>query len=406
MFIRFKLRTITGAVLLSAVASAAAFTILAPASAQSAVKQLVAIACADHLACLSLTNASTGNAIVGVAQNNHGIVGRTNVNTNTNPNPPETAFIANAGVEGIDSSTNPLDLNAGILGTSTHGDGVVGVTTYDSSNNPFGPQGVLGLDDSITVNGNGGVVGVSNHNVGVVGVSNDANNGVGGVFLNDSGEGLAAIGSNGIGEVAIGNNALQAFGFDTTGAAVVIVNGVGGPLIHAFAGFGGQNEVLSLDNTGNLTIAGGLVQHGSPMAVAATSAGTHLVTYTPQQSERTMEDVGEARLIAGQAIVRLDPAFASSIDTRASYLVFLTPQGDNNGLYVAQKTATGFVVREHNGVSSIAFDYRIVAQPYGSISRRLPLYTEMHAQAVAAGEVRRMQRALARAKSFKHYIHQ
>jgi hypothetical protein len=53
-------------------------------------------------------------------------------------------------------------------------------------------------------------------------------------------------------------------------------------------------------------------------------------------------------------------------------MVFITPQGDTAGLYVAQKTADGFAVREHAGRSNIAFDYRIVGEPYGAQEQRLP----------------------------------
>jgi hypothetical protein len=42
--------------------------------------------------------------------------------------------------------------------------------------------------------------------------------------------------------------------------------------------------------------------------------------------------------------------------------VFLTPNGDCKGLYVHQKTATDFEVRElGNGNSNVKFDYRITA---------------------------------------------
>lgn len=48
----------------------------------------------------------------------------------------------------------------------------------------------------------------------------------------------------------------------------------------------------------------------------------------------------------------------------SAYLVFLTPQGDANPLFVAQKMPSGFFVRESKGGRSMLFfDYRIVAQP-------------------------------------------
>ena len=101
--------------------------------------------------------------------------------------------------------------------------------------------------------------------------------------------------------------------------------------------------------------------------------GKHVVTYAPQESRPTMEDFGEAQLIDGQAYVRLDPAYANVIDGHATYMVFITPEGDSRGLYVTQRSAAGFAVRENQaGRSTLAFTYRIVAKPYADNSPRLP----------------------------------
>jgi hypothetical protein len=76
----------------------------------------------------------------------------------------------------------------------------------------------------------------------------------------------------------------------------------------------------------------------------------------------------------GNAYVYLDPAFANVIERGAKYLVFITPEGDSRGLYVTEKTARGFVVRENmGGHSTLAFSYRIVAKPLGSHEQRLPM---------------------------------
>ena len=153
-------------------------------------------------------------------------------------------------------------------------------------------------------------------------------------------------------------------------------------------------HVMSLDNSGNMILAGNLTVDGSiadnggtvincstcpaPLTVIHRSAaGTKVGAYTAEQTIRTLEDVGEAQLVNGAAYVRLDPAFVSVIDRRSNYLVFITPQGQSRGwLYVAQKTGYGFAVREtQGGRSTLAFDYRIVAKPLGSAGTRLPLIT-------------------------------
>ncbi|MDQ6824302.1 MAG: hypothetical protein M3007_02430, partial [Candidatus Eremiobacteraeota bacterium] len=371
-----RFRNTLGAGVLIFTCLAGAFTILAPARAQSALKQLASLSCFDNKECIRIINTSpSGKAIVGVAQNAPGIAGYTNVNTNTNPNPNITAFVVNAGVHGVDAATNRIDTNAGVLGTSAHGNGVVGLTTYDTSKNMFGTQGILGFDLSSTISANAGVNGISNHNFGVFALSNDPNGGPA-VYGEDTG-GLGVLGVNespggvGVFGFASAGTAGDFQSGDPTVAGLVGVNRGGGPIIQAFGGKGGNPappEVMVLDNAGDLTIAGNLQTGGMPTSIAPTSAGRKVITYAPLQSVRTVEDLGEAQLVGGRAVVGLEPTFASAIDPRHSYLVFITPQGDTNGLYVTQKTAAGFVVREHNGVSNAWFDYRIVAQPYGAVA--------------------------------------
>jgi hypothetical protein len=94
--------------------------------------------------------------------------------------------------------------------------------------------------------------------------------------------------------------------------------------------------------------------------------------YAVQSPENWFEDFGSGELRDGVGEVELDPTFALAVNTGTNYHVFLTPNGDCEGLYVAQKTATGFQVRElRSGKSSISFDYRIVAKRRGYEDLRL-----------------------------------
>jgi hypothetical protein len=102
------------------------------------------------------------------------------------------------------------------------------------------------------------------------------------------------------------------------------------------------------------------------------SDGSYSASYTAHSTVPTVEDMGEAAVVSGVAFVPLDPALRKSIDLSRGYLVFLTPQGSTTGLYVTNKSAAGFAVREiGNGRNSLAFDYRIVAKPYGEQGQRL-----------------------------------
>jgi hypothetical protein len=78
--------------------------------------------------------------------------------------------------------------------------------------------------------------------------------------------------------------------------------------------------------------------------------------------EHWFEDFGSAKLARGRAVVKLDANFAKVIK-RGDYRVFVTPEGDCQGLYVRRKSGNSFEVRElTGGKSSIAFSYRIVGR--------------------------------------------
>jgi hypothetical protein len=154
---------------------------------------------------------------------------------------------------------------------------------------------------------------------------------------------------------------------------VIEAVGAGGPLFTAFGS--GDTEVAGLDNVGNLGISGQLFTSGlcSSGCIKHGPNQKRIVSYAPRESQPTMEDFGEAQVVNGEAHVTLDPSFANVIERAANYLVFVTPEGDCNGLFIAGKSSTGFVVRElRGGHSSLEFEYRIVAKPFGDRSARLP----------------------------------
>ena len=90
-------------------------------------------------------------------------------------------------------------------------------------------------------------------------------------------------------------------------------------------------------------------------------------------TEVWFEDFGSAQLVNGVTVVKIDPLFANMVNL-GNYHVFLTPYGDCKGLYVANKTADGFEVRElGNGTANISFSYKIVAKRLGKEDQRMPL---------------------------------
>jgi hypothetical protein len=163
-------------------------------------------------------------------------------------------------------------------------------------------------------------------------------------------------------------------GEDTASATMFLENnnstGEGGVVLYA----GGPNYrgQCSIDVYGNLECSGTLT------AVIPAGGGTRKVeTYSVQSPENWMEDFGSGELQKGVAVVTIDPAFAETVTADASYHVFITPSGDSKGLYVINKTANTFEVRESGGgSSSLSFDYRVVAKRRGYEAQRLTDVTE------------------------------
>jgi hypothetical protein len=112
-----------------------------------------------------------------------------------------------------------------------------------------------------------------------------------------------------------------------------------------------------IDNEANLNCS------GSKNAVVPVDDGKRWVTMSAIESPvNWFEDAGSARLVNGVAVVELDPTFIQTVNTAIDYKIFPVPNGDCKGLYVTNKTATSFEVRElGGGTSSVDFDYRIMA---------------------------------------------
>jgi hypothetical protein len=104
-------------------------------------------------------------------------------------------------------------------------------------------------------------------------------------------------------------------------------------------------------------------QPGTPAALQAAGENPTVVPNGVERAGNWREDFGNGQLHSGVAEVALRPSFLDTADIQSGYHVFLTPNGDSRGLFVARKTADGFEVREHGGgKSNVSFDYRLVAR--------------------------------------------
>ncbi|NNM24295.1 MAG: hypothetical protein HKO54_12170 [Flavobacteriaceae bacterium] len=88
------------------------------------------------------------------------------------------------------------------------------------------------------------------------------------------------------------------------------------------------------------------------------------VMFAPEAPEVLFEDYGTGKLENGVAQINIDPIFSENIlvDSNHPLKVFIQLEGDCNGVYVTQKTAQGFLVKElQSGSSDVPFSWHIVA---------------------------------------------
>jgi hypothetical protein len=283
------------------------------------------------------TNSNVANAIVKRDATGSFVAGPISVST------------ATAGVPAISAVDNVSGVfNQAISGSSITGYGVQGQSADY--------VGVYGHGAATGVAGTGGVNGVSGtgNSVGVLG---NGNYGVEGISTN-------------IGVFGYGPNAVYGQSSTSNGHGVYAINqitGGSGSALYTYSLTGvsayldGPSGHCEIDGDGHLYCS------GSKSAVVPVDGGSRQVAlYAVESPENWFEDFGSGKLTDGQATVQLESTFAQTVNADMDYYVFPVPNGDCKGLYVAEKAATGFIVRElGGGKSNVAFDYRIIARRKG-----------------------------------------
>ncbi|MDH5406260.1 MAG: hypothetical protein OEX80_06955, partial [Candidatus Aminicenantes bacterium] len=117
---------------------------------------------------------------------------------------------------------------------------------------------------------------------------------------------------------------------------------------------------------GNAHVTGDLTVSGSKPCVQPIDNGKKVLLYAMESPEIWFEDFGTGKLVNGQAVVPIEKVFAQTANIEMGYLIFLTPIGECQGLYIAQQDKDAFEVREQGGgTSNNSFYYRIVAKRRG-----------------------------------------
>jgi len=324
--------------------------------------------CTSSLPCIEYDNNSTGPGIRGVGFLGSGVSGRTKFNSTSAAN-------ARAGVIGNDLSTSGI-FDSGVLGVSVRGTGVSGQSTSGPGVSAISSTGVGVQATSSSWTGANIIGGYSNSGLDEFFPALSITGSSAGGFL--YGTDLIDACQVGISSVeCYSNNAL--FRVDYLGDVISSKGNVGA----TNGQFSGALSVgtFTLPASGDINITGEYLKAGSCVsgcvAATKTSAGRAVGSYAAQETVPSIEDFGEAQVVNGQARVSLGADFVNVIDGRANYMVFITPEGDNRGVYVSNKTPSGFAVHEsQGGRSTFAFSYRVVAKPFGAARPRLPVVVE------------------------------
>ena len=107
-----------------------------------------------------------------------------------------------------------------------------------------------------------------------------------------------------------------------------------------------------------------VIGNGTASTIVQDNQGKDVIMFCPEAPEVLFEDYGEGELVNGTAQVNLDPVFASNVAINEQHplRVYVQLEGDCNGVYVTNKTASGFTVKEiQSGTSNVKFSYHVIA---------------------------------------------
>jgi hypothetical protein len=256
------------------------------------------------------------------------------------------------GTYGACASTSGYGVYGAANATSGTTYGVVG---YNLSPTGYGVYGYAGASSGETR----GVMGVctSPAGAGVYGLSSATGGSTWGTFgKNESTEGAGAVGWSS----STSGNTFGVWGLSDSpsGRAVYGDAAGGGTAVYCDGKFYQTGGVFEAHPTS-------VVWSGTKPATVKLNNGTRVKLFTEEAAELYFTDYGEGRLSGGRAHVELDGTFLQTvtIDTRHPMKAFVQLEGDCRGVYVANKTATGFdVVELQGGRSNASFSYRVVCK--------------------------------------------
>ncbi len=289
------------------------------------------------------SDTAAGYGIVGLNDQGIGIKGSTSA-----------PMIGVAGVLGIDDEFSGTDSGSGVIGETyqSNGYGVMAINT-----NPGGTA-FYGVNNAASGSvGGSGVIGQTSQSNGYgVKAINTNSNGTAFFARNTASNG----GNNGIGVwgESSQSNGCGVVGFDSIGTGVLgeVVN------INSTAGFFENNSSGVYDQFAVSSF--GQISNGTKSTVVPDADNKQKLMFCAEAPEVLFEDYGSATLVNGKVHINLDSVYAMNvaINEKHPLRVLIKLEGDCKGLYVTNKTSTGFdVIELQGGNSKVKFTYEVIA---------------------------------------------
>ncbi len=243
----------------------------------------------------------------------------------------------------------------------------------------FNASTLIGRSAGLSATGNDGIfaAGKSSSGIGIIaggnGVSTFATiaTGAGGAFTGDDGLYSKGINSTGTGVIGVGNNGNNYY-TEPNGSGGAFTGTVCGVYGYATNNSGDSYGGYFASNGAGYAYVGGsyggtnckIVGTGTVNTIVKNTKGEIVTLTCPEAPESVFQDFGIGQLVNGQAHITIDPDLAININVSDDHplKVYITPEGDCNGVYVTNKSANGFdVIELQGGKSNVQFSWQIVA---------------------------------------------
>jgi hypothetical protein len=260
-------------------------------------------------------------------------------------------------------NNDAVDGNAAGTGVAVYGQNSgtgTGVEGVSSNATGFAMWGININASGTAIGGSGNNLGLAYLSTGSGGAFNGTTNGLYSKATAGAGNGAMLVGNNSINNYLLAGSGVAATGtqFGVFGYAANLGNGNAGGY---FSNGAGSFVYVGFTNAGiNYKVNG----NGSVATMVKNTRNENVSLFCPEAPEILFQDFGQGQLVNGTAHIDLDADFIKNIAVSEKHplRVIVQLEGDCKGVYVYNKSASGFDVKELSGGSSnVPFTWFVTA---------------------------------------------